>query len=315
MKILTIGGLLAEIMRVNVDEPFTDPYTFIGPYPSGDPAIFINEAAKLGNKCIMIGTVGNDDFGKCITNRLLSSGVDTSSIKIINTNTTGTAFVAYFGDGSRKFIYHWSHSAAGDITVEDIEAIDLEGVDWVHITGITLAINDNCKNAIYRLVELLPESVNLSFDPNIRPEILSVEEIRKLCEPVINRANYLFPSLTEAKMLTGEESDYNGCISWANQGKIVVLKKGEDGCDIFGDSEIISVSTFKVEEVDPTGAGDSFCAGFVHAIREGKSLKEAGYFGNAVGAISVTRKGPMEGASTLEEVKDFIEKNRKILDQ
>jgi len=61
-----------------------------------------------------------------------------------------------------------------------------------------------------------------------------------------------------------------------------------------------------VEEVDPTGAGDCFCAGVTVALLEGMALPDAGRFANAVGALAVTRKGPMEGAPARDEVTALL---------
>lgn len=313
MKLLTIGGLLVEIMRKNIDEPFTEAHDFIGPFPSGDTPIFINEAAKLGADCTIIGSVGNDGFGRCIVNRLNESGVNTTHIQVKEGYTTGTAFVAYFGDDSREFIYHWRHSAAGMITPEDVDNIDITQFDWVHITGITLAVNDMCKRAVERLIEKLPVTTTVSFDPNIRPEVLSAEQIRVLCEPVITRADYIFPSQSEASMLTGLEDDESGCNHWAKMGKRVILKNGKKGCTVFYKDEVLNIPSFEVEEVDPTGAGDTFCAGFVTAVADGMSLTEAARFANAAGALSVKKKGPMEGATTRKEVMSFLIQQDKQL--
>ena len=63
---------------------------------------------------------------------------------------------------------------------------------------------------------------------------------------------------------------------------------------------------FAVPEVDPTGAGDTFCAGFTVAMLDGLDLPQAAVFANAVGALAVTHKGPMEGASTRQEVASLI---------
>ena len=62
----------------------------------------------------------------------------------------------------------------------------------------------------------------------------------------------------------------------------------------------------KVDEVDPTGAGDCFCAGFAVAMLDGLPLREACGYANAVGALAVTRKGPTEGAPTRQEVLSLM---------
>jgi sugar/nucleoside kinase (ribokinase family) len=107
-------------------------------------------------------------------------------------------------------------------------------------------------------------------------------------------------------MLTGLESDEQGCHLWASQGKTVVLKMGPKGCRIYSGERVIDVPGFAVKEVDPTGAGDSFGAGFTVALLENMPLQEAGRFANAVGALAVTKLGPMEGAPSRQQVTEFL---------
>jgi sugar/nucleoside kinase (ribokinase family) len=154
----------------------------------------------------------------------------------------------------------------------------------------------------------LPDGARVSFDPNIRPEVLSVEEIRDLCEPVVDRADVVLPSIGEAAMLTGAASDEGGCRQWADAGKLVVLKQGAAGCTLYSGDTVLSVPGYTVDEVDPTGAGDSFCAGITVGLLENMPLRELGRFANAVGALAVTRKGPMEGAPTRAQVQALMDR-------
>ncbi|MDD3139725.1 MAG: PfkB family carbohydrate kinase, partial [Lachnospiraceae bacterium] len=72
------------------------------------------------------------------------------------------------------------------------------------------------------------------------------------------------------------------------------------------------INPFKVEEVDPTGCGDSFCAGFITGLLEEWPLDKVGRFANATGALQATVFGPMEGAKYYSEVIDFINKDNEI---
>ena len=307
--IVTIGPLLCEVMRKELDKPLDAPADFTGPYPSGDTPIMLNAAAKLGAKCAMIGVVGDDGFGRCVTNRLKESGADVSMVRIHPDAATGVAFVCYYADGSRNFLYHVHHAAPGFLNPDDVDIEKLKDTKWMHITGFTMSTNQDSADAVYKLVKELPENVKISFDPNIRPEALSVEEIKKLCGPVIERASLIFPSKGEAVMFTGAATDDEGCKLWAKQGKIVVLKNGEAGSRIFSGDEVVDVPSFKVTEVDPTGAGDTFCGAFLTALLEGKSIYECGRFANAAGAMSVRKQGPMEGAPSREELEAFLAQN------
>ena len=155
-------------------------------------------------------------------------------------------------------------------------------------------------------MDLLPPNARLSFDANIRPELLTIDQIRGLVEPAVERADVILPSLTEAAMLTGLETDEQGCRLWASQGKTVVLKMGPKGCRIYSGERVIDVPGFAVQEIDPTGAGDSFCAAFTVALLENMPLEGAGRFANAVGALAVTKPGPMEGAPSRQQVDEFM---------
>jgi sugar/nucleoside kinase (ribokinase family) len=214
--------------------------------------------------------------------------------------------VAYFTGGKRKFIFHWRYAAAGRLGPEHIHPEYFLSARWLHLTGCNLAASPSAKEACYKAMRLLPASAHLSFDANIRPELLTTDQIRDLVKPVLERADVILPSLTEAAMLTGLDTDELGCRLWASQEKTVVLKMGPQGCRIYSRDQVITVPGYAVQEVDPTGAGDSFCAAFTVAMLENMPLEEAGRFANAVGALAVTRLGPMEGAPTRQQVMEFI---------
>jgi len=307
-EVISLGTMLVEVMRVNLDEPLNRPGTFVGPFPSGDTAIYIDTVARLGHAGGYIGAVGADDFGRCMLDRFAEDGVDFTCGRVLPDHTTGVAFVAYFGDGSRKFVYHWRHAAAGQLSPEYVDPTYLADTRWLHLTGCNLAVTESARDAGFKAMRHLREGAKVSFDPNIRPEVLSVEQIRGLVAPVIERADVILPSLGEAKMLTGAESDEAGCRLWAGQGKIVVLKQGPRGSRVFTGDMDFEVASFPVTEVDPTGAGDSFSAGFTVALLEGMELRDAARFANAVGALAVTLKGPMEGAPRRDEVNALLGK-------
>ena len=306
LEVISIGNMLVEVMRETLDQPLDSPGHFVGPFPSGDTPIYIDTIARLGHHCGFIGTVGNDSFGQCLIDRLHADGVDISGVDVRDDYTTGVAFVAYFTGGARKFLYHWRHSAAGQLNKHQFSPDYLKQAQWLHLTGCNLAVCESARDACYHAMDCLPPSAIVSFDPNLRPEVLSVDQIRALCQPVLDRADVFLPSIGEAALFTGAQTDEDGCLALAALGKTVVLKMGAAGCRLFRNKTDIFVPGFKVVEVDPTGAGDSFSAGITVALLEGMDLASAGRFANAVGALSVTRKGPMEGAPWRIDVDRFL---------
>jgi len=310
IEVVSIGELLVEVMRKKVNEPLGVSGTFIGPFPSGAPAIFIDTVARLGVKSGFIGTVGEDDFGKLILDRLKEDGVDTRYVRILKNYTTGVAFVTYFSDGSRKFIFHLPQAASGQIALEQINKNYLSKIRYLHIMGSSLSINAQVQKSCYEVAKIVKDfQGKITFDPNLRAELLGVNKVREICQPILSSCEIILPSEEEAKLLTGEKDAESACEKLLNYGiKVIALKRGRRGSTIFTLKEKIEVPSFKIKEVDPTGAGDCFDAGFVVGLLKEWPLKKIATFANAVGALAVTKKGPMEGAPTIKEVNRLLER-------
>jgi sugar/nucleoside kinase (ribokinase family) len=88
--------------------------------------------------------------------------------------------------------------------------------------------------------------------------------------------------------------------------RIIIVTQGAEGCTVYQNQDSRHVPAFAVSEVDPTGAGDCFDAGFLSRWLAGDSPVEAAAFANACGALAVTAQGPMAGAKTLAEVRAFM---------
>jgi sugar/nucleoside kinase (ribokinase family) len=152
----------------------------------------------------------------------------------------------------------------------------------------------------------------VSFDPNLRPELLGGEKaLRRICAPVVEASYAVLPSGSEAELLTGVSAATEACKALLDMGpEVAALKRGAEGCTIITKDQQIDAPAFTVEAVDPTGAGDCFDAGFVVGLLEGLPLEEVGKLANACGALGATRKGPMEGAFRRDEVEEFMSRGR-----
>src|ERR1700679_3434617 len=105
-SILTIGEILVEIMATEKGNGFLEPLKLVGPFPSGAPAIFIDQAARFGQPSAIMGCVGNADFAPINLTRLRNDGVDVTGVRVDPEIATGSAFVRYRPDGSRAFVYN-----------------------------------------------------------------------------------------------------------------------------------------------------------------------------------------------------------------
>lgn len=307
-EIVALGEALVEVMRTGLDQELDRPGPFVGPYPSGAPAIFADAAARLGASAGFVGTVGVDAFGDCITRRLEADGVDCRAVRRSSARVSGIAFVSYRSDGSRSFLFHIADSAAAQVTLEQIPPGWLDHVRYLHVTGSSLSAGTEMRDACYSLARLVAaRGGTVSLDPNLRPELIAPDRIRAVCEPVLACARLVFPSGAELATLTGEADAEAGAEQLLQRGiEIVALKQGDQGSTIFTQRERLAIAPYAVTEVDPTGAGDCYDAAFVVGVSEGWDLARIGRFANAAGALAVIRQGPMEGSPNREQVLQFI---------
>jgi len=307
-RIISIGEALVEVMRSQRDQPLDQPAGFVGPYPSGAPAIFASAAARLGASVGFVGTVGKDAFGDCVMQRLVADGIDCSGTRRTKERLTGIAFVAYTSAGERSFLFHLPQSAAALVDIGQIPPGYLDDARYLHVMGSALTLSESMRQTIYEIAERIHErGGTVSLDPNLRPELMPLESIRAICEPVLELADIVFPSGRELTMLTGTHTPREGAQALLAQGiKLVALKQGEEGSTLYTPESALHIPAYRITELDPTGAGDCFDAALLVGSDEGWPLEKAGLFANAVGALATTRMGPMEGTFSRNEVRDFM---------
>ena len=303
-KLLCIGEIVVEMVAEQVDQSRLQPGRWIGPFPSGAPAILADQAALCGTEVWLVGTVGADEFGESCLGRLRASGVRLDHVRVDEHGTTGVAFVSYSTGGSRSFIFHLAEAASGRFRLNDLEA-GLSGVDCVHLMGSS-AFSTGAVQAITEVFDgASARGIRVSFDPNIRPEMLTREEYSRALHRILGGAQIVLASEGELQALLGEASDAE-CAEHltADAADVVVIKRGARGASLFlpGRGEL-SVPGLTVDVVDPTGAGDCFGGTFLSLYLGGMDASEALRYANAAGAMAVEQRGPMSGNRSIADLR------------
>ena len=305
--IVTIGEILVEIMATTLGDGFREPQPLIGPFASGAPAIFIDQVGRLGAPAAIVSAVGDDDFGTLNLERLQRDGVDVTAVAVIAGAATGSAFVRYRADGSRAFVFNMRDSAAGRIASTPAAEAVLDAAGHLHVMGSGLPMPAVSGMVFATLPALKARGGTVSFDPNVRSEMLRDPAGRKALDRVLQVTDLFLPSGEELMMFAGSGDEAAAVAALLQSGiREIVLKRGAAGASHFDRNGRTDMPGFVVEEVDPTGAGDSFGATFLVCRRFGLGIGESLRYANAAGARTVTIKGPMEGTSTFAELDAFI---------
>ena len=306
-KILAIGEILVEIVALEKGDGFRAPINLVGPFPSGAPAIFIDQAAKLGHPCALISAVGDDDFGKLNVDRLRADGVDVSGIAIDPRGTTGSAFVRYREDGSRSFVFNIANSACGRLFSTKETAALIRNAQHLHITGTSLYSQSAIGMTLAALRAIKARGGTVSFDPNLRPEMSRSPEVDEAFAEILQNSDLLLASGQELYLFTKTGQPEAAVHELLEKGVgAIVWKRGDNGASYFDADGRIDTPAFRVSEVDATGAGDCFGAAFVVTWLRGGSPRNALIHGCAAGALAVTKTGPMEGAMQLAALEALI---------
>jgi hypothetical protein len=268
MKSITvIGEALVEIMADQPGQGFLSPLALTGPYPSGAPAIFASQAARLGQTVALISAIGRDDFG------------------------------------TRDFVFNIRHSASGATTLTAAAQAILAQTDHLHVMGTAL-FSPALLQANLTAIDLVrARGGTVSFDPNLRKEMLDAPGMRDALTRILTLCDLYLPSGPELTLLTTAQTEVAALPELLTLGpRAIVLKRGSDGATYHDATQTLHHPAFPVPEVDPTGAGDCFGAAFVCLWLRGLPPAHCLKLACAAGALAVTQRGPMEGAGTLAQL-------------
>lgn len=266
------------------------------------------DMAKIGIKTALIGKTGADSFGTFLREELVKYQVNIEGLATDEKAQTSASVVLSAGNGERTFLH--TVGANATFCYDDVNWDVIEKSRIVFVAGTMLMDafdGEDCARTLKKCKEMGKITVlDTAWDSRGR-----WMQILAPCMPYID---VFMPSIDEAIALTGEEDPEKIADVFFSMGvKQVVIKLGSKGCYLRAskDAQSVVVPSYKVEAVDTTGAGDSFCAGFLSGMAKGLSFEACGRFANAVGAHCVMAMGATTGIKSFDEIQSFMEKQEK----
>ncbi len=309
-KVACVGILVADVIVEPVDvypgKGVLEQVNSITMHNGGNAMTAAVNLRKLGIPSVMVGMVGNDMFGSFLKGKLSDAGVDVSGLKICDDVQTSASVLMIDSGGERSFFHCTGTNAV--FSEADIDYNAVYECDMVFVTGSFLMDNFDGEGTM-NFLKKCKENGKTTFLDVCWDSKGKWGELLDMSMPYID---YFMPSIDEAVCIAGEEDTEKIADVFASKGvKNVIIKLGSKGsylrCE--GESTGRIFSPFYVENpVDTTGAGDSFCSGFLAAYASGKSVDECMVFANATGAQCVMKKGATEGINSFGDTVEFINK-------
>lgn len=251
--------------------------------PGGKGANVARAISRLGMDVLLVGRVGDDEFGHDCLEAIAGDGVDTTGVAVTADKSTG--FVAIELDQGRHRSLLLAPGANDTLSWGDVEPHVAELTTGDIVVAQAEVPSDTLHQLARHTVDV---GAALFLDPT-PPERVTTE--------IISLADAITPNRLEAAALVGRSDTSTLWPRLAAQELLeagatrVLLKLGEAGAVLATEGQMVEVPTIEVEPMDETGAGDVFVATLAVARSEGRDWPEATRLANIASALSLSRQG------------------------
>jgi sugar/nucleoside kinase (ribokinase family) len=320
MDVLSVGEVLIDWVSAERGATLTSAATF-HPAPGGAPANVAVGLSRLGIKTGFAGRVARDAWGDRLLELLSAEGVDMSGVVRDAEADTRMAYVLLDEAGERHLAAFSKQAADARMTVDEVEAIALDGATIVYLSSMLQARSPS-REAFQRMVaKAKAAGALLVYDPNYRPVLWEdADHARASLEEAAHAADLLKLGTEELAFLTGTPHLREGIVkAWERfDPALLVVTDGPMGCFWKNGAGEGHVQAIPVPVVDPTGAGDGFVAGLLAGLAEEGAAPETVRWlppetmmpllrrANGVGALVSTKLGAMTALPTREELDAWM---------
>lgn len=274
MKILCIGEALIDMICTDKGSPLSEGNNFIVK-PGGAPTNVAAAIAALGGTVELAAKVGNDAFGKKLITVMEEFGVATRWMIQSDTHFTTLAFVSLMEDGERDFVFN--RGADGELTREEVDAIDLDEVSIIHFGSATGFLPGPLQAAYQSLLQkALQKNIFISFDPNYR-HLLFKDNLQTFIDQswnFLSACHFFKLSDEEAMLITGANTIADAALILIERTTgVFAITLGKEGTLLGFNQATTIISSIPVTPVDTTGAGDAFVGAVLYQLID-KSLQD-----------------------------------------
>lgn len=272
--------------------------------------------AQLGRRVSWFSRVPDNPLGHQLVRTLRGYGVDTDGVVFDPTARLGLYFVE-LGEAPRgvQVWYDRKNSAASQMRPDELPAGWIEQTRWLHVTGITPALSDSCRQTVFKAIHRARDAgVAVSFDVNYRALLWPPHDAAAALAPLCEQADVVFIARRDADSLFDVSGELH-TVAKALQtrwGGTVFVTSGEQGAAAHDGTTLAETAAFPTTIVDRLGAGDAFTSGIIDQLLSGASLGEALRFAAALAALKLSISGDIAFV-TRAEVERVIRDKSPVL--
>ncbi|NUR24416.1 MAG: sugar kinase [Catenulispora sp.] len=259
----------------------------------------------LGVPSAWVSRVGDDGFGRRLVNEVAARGVDTSGVVVDPVLPTGLYVKEMSAAGRSTMHYYRKGSAASAMSPEMLAEPSVAGLlataRLVHLTGITPALSDTCLAMVRAMLETDRAGRLVSFDLNWRPSLWRDRD-RSVLRELVDAADIALLGADEAEAVFGTGDPQELRELFPRPATLVVKDAERRVTALTADGQTVSEVALVVDVVEPTGAGDSFAAGYLAGVLRGFDQRRSLRLGHLSAASALVAHGDVGEAGGLGDV-------------
>jgi len=295
-QILVIGSSNTDMTVLADRLPVPGETVLGGTFAMGQGGKGANQAVaaqRLGGDVTFICKVGRDIFGVNSIKEYKQEGMDTSKV-MYSDKPSGVALISVDTHAENCIVV--ASGANGDITVEDIEA-NRKDIEKAAILLLQLEIP----------VDAVVRAAKIAHEAGVYV-VLNPAPACDLPEEIYQYLSLIIPNQTEIALMTGievkdEEGAAKAVKALQSKGtKEVIVTMGSKGSMVYHEGKATFVPSRKVNAVDTTAAGDTYCGGLCVALSEGKDIIAAAEFATASSALTVQKRGAQDSIPYRKDI-------------
>ncbi len=287
---LAVIDLKATVSSIPREEEAVMVYDY-HKHHGGPVANALVELQRLGMKTKYMGVLGNDEYGKLIADGMKAEGIDISSLRLADGESSAFSIVLVdAGNKKRAIAFH--PGCALTVPADCIDAEVIKSAKLLHVDIYTPAVLAACQVA-------KREGVPISVDADAAFPGL---------EELLEMADIFIPSSGIAFHLVGEEEPAVVAERLREKYRLDVagVTCGKDGSVVATPKETVSVPGFEIEAADTTGAGGVYKGAFLYGYLNGWPVRRAAQFASAAAALMCSGMNGWADIPTLSQVERFL---------
>lgn len=268
-------------------------------FPGGKGANQAVAAARLGGAVRLIGRVGTDGMSLERREALVHEGVDPRFILPTPGTAGGVAVITLDAAGQNTIVV--DPGANARLTPQDLQTAE----PAFHGARVLLTQLETPLETVEAALRQARSAGALT--------LLNPAPAQPLPDSLLEQVDFLLPNRGELALLTGSEDVESGAAALLRRGvRVVAVTLGESGVYVSSGATRFHLPAYPVDVVDTVAAGDAFVGAFGLALAEEKSLEEAAAWGNAAGALAVTRAGAQPSLPRREELLALMGGSKEV---